>query len=420
MNRQPVQKVSARARKLLAEPPMPEYFQQHSARNEAPYDAATRPDGYICLAIAENELMVGSLLEKLSQVSPPPSSVLGYGPMIGAVEFRERLADFLERFVLGRRFAPEQLAVLAGAGSVLEILFHNLCDPGEGVLVPTPSYAGFWADLETRDELQIVPVHAAYESGFEVTAELLDGALDSAGVPVSALLFTTPNNPLGRVYTPEEVSAVMEWAETRGVHLILDEIYALSVFGERAFASGASLRDRLGDYVHLVWAFSKDFGASGLRCGVLATENEDLLAAMDSLSYWACVSGHTQHLLGEVVADGDWVEGYVKEMQAGLRNSYRRVAGALDEEQIPYLPSEAGFFLLCDLRSFLAEPTWQAERALWIHILEEAGVNLTPGSACQNSEPGFFRLCFASVPPEVAELGVRRIGASLRELSVSD
>ena len=242
MTQNPGPKLSARARKLLAEPPMPEYFQEHAARNDTPYHPDVRPDGYICLSVAENELMVGSLLERLAKVSAPPASVLGYGPMIGAVEFRERLAGFLGRCVFGRRFLPEQLAVLAGAGSVLEILFHNLCDPGDGVLVPTPSYAGFWADLETRDELQIVPVHTSYEDGFEVTPELLDAALESASVPVRALLFTTPNNPLGRVYEPHEVTAVMEWAESRGVHLVLDEIYALSVFGERKFTSGASLR----------------------------------------------------------------------------------------------------------------------------------------------------------------------------------
>ena len=73
--------------------------------------------------------------------------------------------------------------------------------------------------------------------------------------------------------------------------MVFDEVYALSVFGERAFTSGASLRQSMGERVHVVWAFSKDFGASGLRCGVLVSENEAVLAAVDSLAYWACCSG---------------------------------------------------------------------------------------------------------------------------------
>ena len=49
------------------------------------------------------------------------------------------------------------------------------------------------------------------------------------------------------------------WAESAGVHLVFDEIYALSVFGEAPFQSVASLRPELGPRVHIVWAFSKDF-----------------------------------------------------------------------------------------------------------------------------------------------------------------
>ena len=73
------------------------------------------------------------------------------------------------------------------------------------------------------------------------------------------------------------------------------------------------------------------------------------------------------------------------------------------------LPAEAGVFVLLDLRSHLTEPTWEAEHALWITILEQASVNLTPGAACRVGEPGFFRLCYAAQPPETVEVAVRRI-----------
>ncbi|MEM6706736.1 MAG: aminotransferase class I/II-fold pyridoxal phosphate-dependent enzyme [Acidobacteriota bacterium] len=392
---------------------MPEYFQAHSARQDSAYDAASNPDGYIPMSVAENELAGHLLLERMAAVEVP-KDVLAYGPMIGSLDFRQKLSRFLARAVFGRTFAPEQIAVLAGAGSVLEMLFHNLCDPGDAVLVPTPSYAGFWADLETRDEVQILPVHTYSGDGFRLTPEALDRALQEASAPVKALLFTSPNNPLGHVYSSDDVTQIMVWAEAAGVHLVLDEIYALSVFGERAFTSGAQLRESLGDFVHLVWAFSKDFGASGLRCGLLVSENEPLLEAIDALAYWACASGHTQYLLGELISDDAWVDGYIERMRSGLRDSHRRVVSALDEEGVPYLHSDAGFFFLCDLRQYLSEPKHRAERDLWRHVVETANVNLTPGAACEIAEPGFFRLCFASVPPDVAELGVRRLGEALR------
>ena len=396
---------------MLADPPFPEYLDEHFARSASVYDRSANPNGYIPLSVAENVQMGESLLSRLSAVRYVPEQVLGYDSMVGTERFREQLARFLGRTILGRRFTADQLAVLAGAGSVLEILFHNLCDPGDGVLVPTPSYAGFWADLETRDQVAIVPVHTESTEGFRLTPEHLDRAVAGAGRSVKALLLTSPNNPLGTVYSRPELEEIFGWARGAGVHVVCDEIYALSVYGERPFTSCAELGPTLGKDVHIVWAFSKDFGASGLRCGVLVSENEDLHRAVNALSYWACVSAHTQYLLGEAISDSAWVNDYIVRMQAGLKSTYLRVTDELERQGIPYLPAGAGFFLILDLRQFLAQPTWEAESALWRRVLDEKNVNLTPGSALHNLEPGFLRLCFASLPTQVVVEGVRRLGS---------
>ncbi|MEJ2190499.1 MAG: aminotransferase class I/II-fold pyridoxal phosphate-dependent enzyme [Acidobacteriota bacterium] len=311
--------------------------------------------------------------------------------------------------VLGREFAPEQISALAGAGSVLEILFYALGDPGDGVLVPTPSYAGFWLDLELRDGLTIVPVHRSIDDGFRLTPELLDRALAGAGRPVKALLFTSPDNPLGTIASREEVGEVLAWAQEHDLHVVMDEVYALSVFGGREFTSSSQLVDELGERMHIVWAFSKDFGASGLRCGVLISENEAVNAAVDALAYWACCSGHTQYLLGELISDQTWVDSYIASMRELLRDAHGRLAALLDGGGIRHVPAEAGFFVLLDLRPHLAAPSWEAEHQLWLKILEEARVNLTPGAALRAAEPGFFRLCYAAQPTETMEVAIRRI-----------
>ena len=405
--------LSRRGRRLLATPPLPEYIHEHFARRDEAYDPADNPAGYIPLSVAENLLLGEALLDRLAAVRDVPPRVLGYDKMVGPIEFRRQLARFLERAVLGHGFAPEQLAVLAGAGSVLEILFHCLCDAGDGVLVPTPSYAGFWADLETRDRLRIVEVPTLSSDGFRLTPEHLDRALAGAGHPVKALLFTSPNNPLGTVYSAPEVEHVLHWARARDIHVVFDEIYALSVFGDRPFTSAARVAVELGETVHIVWAFSKDFGASGLRCGLLASENRELLEAVGALAYWACCSGHTLHLLGELISDDAWVDGYIARNRTALGGAYGRVTAALEQQGIRHFPAAAGFFLLLDLRPYLAEPTWEAEHALWRRLLEQGNVNLTPGRACRNAEPGLLRLCFAGVPTDVAVAGVRRVGRIL-------
>ena len=230
---------------------------------------------------------------------------------------------------------------------------------------------------------------------------------------VCALLFTTPNNPLGTVYQPAELEEIVRFAERAGIHVVFDEVYALSVFGRTPFTSIAALRPSLGDHIHIVWAFSKDFAASGLRCGTLITENRDVMYEVEALAYWACVSGDTQFLLVEMVSDDAWVGAYIGAMQSRLRGAYRAITSRLDHAGIPYLPSEAGFFLIIDLRRYLTAPTWEAEDALWRRILDEANVNLTPGSACRIAEPGFMRLCFAAVSQETGAVGVARLAGVL-------
>lgn len=406
--------LSSRANALIGGAPMPRYLDEHFLRQRDPYEASGNPDGYIGLAVAENKLVWDLVRPRLQAPRPGLSHKdICYDRWIGCDGFRGLLAAFMGRRILGRAVDPAHLAVLAGAGSVLEILFFALADGGEGVLVPTPSYSGFWADLETRDALRIVPVHTRAEDGFRLTTRHLDEALASADRPVKALLYTNPSNPTGAVASGETIREVIEWSEERGVHLVLDEIYALSIHGDTPFVSGASLRAGLGENVHVVWAFSKDFGASGLRCGVLVTENEALMQAVNALAYWSVVSGDTQHVLGDMISDEEWVEGYVAGMQARLRESYQATAASLDRAGIRHFPAEGGFFLLCDLRDHLDEPTWAAEGALWRRILDRANVNLTPGAACRCVEPGFMRICFAAVPVEAAVEAIRRIGSVL-------
>ncbi|HET6583342.1 MAG TPA: aminotransferase class I/II-fold pyridoxal phosphate-dependent enzyme [Nannocystaceae bacterium] len=405
--------LSRRARRLLDAPPFAPYLREHFARFAGHWDPAERPDGYIPLCIAENKRKAAALLARLARYRDVPARVLGYDAMIGNLEFREHLAAFMGRTFLGRTFGPENLAVVAGAGSVLELLFHALADPGEGVLVPTPSYAGFWADLETRDELAIVRVDGSSADGFALTTERLDAAIAGAGRPVRALLFTNPDNPLARVASRETLLEIVGWAERRGVHVVFDEIYALSVFGATPFVSGASLRPSLGDFVHIVWAFSKDFGASGLRCGVLVSENAEVISAVDQLAYWSACSGHTQFLLSSFVADAAAVDAHVAEVRRDLAETHDAVVLALAQAGIAHIPAAAAYFLVCDLREFLDEPTVAAERRLWQRLLDEANVNLTPGEACRIAEPGFFRLCYAGVELAAVLVAIERMARCL-------
>lgn len=405
--------LSDRGRDLVDNSPVAEYIQVHTSHVDDLWDADTNPDGYIGLCVAENKLVWDLIEPRLTGPRAVPRSAVEYDAMIGSALFRQQLAAFLGRSLFGREVLPEHIAAVGGAGSVLELLFYAIADVGDGVLVPTPSYTGFWSDLEARNELTIIPVHTSSEDQFRLRPELLEAAYESADRPVKALLFTSPNNPLGRVYAADEIEEVVLWAEGKGIHVVFDELFALSTYGESSFVSVGALRQVLGERLHVVWAASKDLAASGLRCGVLVSENDAVIAAVDGLAYWAAISGDTQFLIGDMVSDAAWIDDFTSENQRRLGDAYSKVTAALDEASIPYLAAEAGFFFLLDIRSFLDEVTWEAEDALWRRFLAEANVNITPGAACHNGEPGFMRLCFPGVPPEAAVAAVARLARVL-------
>lgn len=129
---------------------------------------------------------------------------------------------------------------------------------------------------------------------------------------------------------------------------------------------------------------------------MLISENRDLLAAVNGLAYWGAVSGHTQWILGQMISDEAWIDEYCVELSRALRSVFARVSTALDAAGIPIIAAGAGIFVLCDMRAFLAENTWEAEHALWRRILDEANVNITPGAACRIAEPDS---CGSAMPP---------------------
>jgi aspartate/methionine/tyrosine aminotransferase len=200
-----------------------------------------------------------------------------------------------------------------------------------------------------------------------------------------------------------------------GIHIVMNEVYALSVHGATGFVPSGRIVDPDRGDIHFVWAFSKDFGMSGMRCGVLTTANEDVRAAVTNLAYWSLVSGDTQHFLGSLLRDREWVNAFVATMQSRLTASYTATTAALGAAGISYVPADAGMFVLLDMREFLSEPTWDAEHELWHTIFDKANVNLTPGSACHIGEPGFMRLCFAVSPADTVVAAIGRIHQVLKD-----
>ena len=242
-----------------------------------PYDPLENPDGYLVMLVAENKLMWKEMAQKLESAmskSPPvPSWVLGYGDMGGEIHFKQTMATMMQRWI----DAPINATLLqfqSGVGSVLDQLSYVLADPGDGALVTSPSYNPFQGDLGVHGGMQVHTIPVTAEQGYIPTLQDLEDGYEkavAAGNTPRIMIICQPNNPTGVVYSHDEMMFMMKWALEKDLHIISDEIYALSVFPGHKTTSAADIMyeingdipNYLGDNVHIVSGLSKDWGLSG-------------------------------------------------------------------------------------------------------------------------------------------------------------
>jgi 1-aminocyclopropane-1-carboxylate synthase 1/2/6 len=409
--------ISSRAAALVAHPPT--IAAAHLRAEADPYHPRHNPRGYLNLGIAENRLVWDLLAPRLNDAREICPEDVRYGPLHGTAALRDASADLLTGW-WRTRVDPDHLVVVSGATAALDIIVSVLCDPGDAVVLAAPYYSALEVVLTARSGARLVPAPLSSSDGFRLDAAELERAILRAGNTVRAIVLTSPCNPTGHVHSAATLREVLAVARRHDLDVIADEIYANSAFGADEFVSVLDPRVR-GDNpvrVHAIWGFAKDFGLSGLKVGVLHTENTTALAAARALAYFAPVSTATQAMLTDLLDDRGWVREFLAASRKRLAESYHHTASLLDAHGIPYLPASAGFSVWLDLRRWLPARGAPGERWLARDLLDRAHVNITPGTAFGCPEPGWFRLCHTS-SPELVEEGVRRIAEHTRGSAVA-
>jgi 1-aminocyclopropane-1-carboxylate synthase len=359
------------------------------------------------LSIAENTLSLDLMGEKIRSLeSELPLSQYNYG---NDEIFRKYLARFLERTFFKRPLDIKNIVVANGAAPILNMVAYTFCDPGEAVIIPSPYYAGFDWDLCAISNVRRIPAHLRSSENFAINIQVFQEALDSAtkqGISVKAVVLASPNNPLGLVYPKQQLIDLYNWTKQRRLHLVVDEIYALSVYDNTIpFTSISSILNELGepfgDFVHVVWSFSKDFCLSGFRVGFCYSENKTVLTALNHQSGFFSSSNYVEHALCELISDDPFIDAFICANQDTLCKAYSVVKNTLRANDIPFFEGAgAGFFVFLDLHDYLKENTPEGEFELLKFLAEEGKVFLIPGEATSSIELGWFRCCFASYPVE--------------------
>eukprot|EP01041_Mallomonas_annulata_P001430 gene1430-2748_t len=382
------------------------------------YHHETNPTGGIPMGIAENTLCNDILVDRLNRCRPllKDSGVLNYSDPTGMPCLKSSLASFMSRHIcVETNVSPDNIVICPGATAILQSLSLMLFESGDSILIPTPYYPTFDIDFLNIGRVQPIEIRLPTLSP-EITTNHLNDAYTRAmdeNHPPKAVLITNPNNPSGYIYSREELERILNWCREHKLHLIVDEIYALSTFTNanirRKFVSITTILDgNLNDDVHLIWALSKDFGASGLRMGALYTQNTALLSAYSLCNISFQVSNYIQIAMSEILADEDFITDFFKENATRLENSYAILNNALISMNISFIHNSAAIFVFADFRSILRSQSWESEREM-IANLAARGLSVTPGEACHAQEPGFVRICYAFITVEALEEALKRI-----------
>ncbi|MEM8907728.1 MAG: aminotransferase class I/II-fold pyridoxal phosphate-dependent enzyme, partial [Bacteroidota bacterium] len=325
---------------------------------------------------------------------------------------------FLSTHLCHCPIASESIGVAAGATGIVEITAWILGAPGDVVVFPAPCYPVYKQDIGNKAQLkrfdlinhheltEIAQAPALRVSQLEETWQ----TLTQNGERFRMLVITNPDNPTGGLFELSQLEAIADWCIAHQVHLVVNEIYGLSLLNtqhpqliadyeqQRTFQSFAQIMNqKQNPYLHLWYALSKDFGASGFRVGMVHSWNSALLAAFNNLSAPHLVSNVTQWIFQQVLSDTDFVTNYIQQNQMWLTESYLVVIEVLRRLNLPYVPARGSLFVWLDLSEFLDAPELEAESRFWLQLYEKTGVLLTPGEGFGHSKYGQFRLVYPSM-----------------------
>ncbi|XP_072278300.1 1-aminocyclopropane-1-carboxylate synthase-like protein 1 isoform X2 [Pyxicephalus adspersus] len=394
----------------------------YRAYHEDKYDEDKNPNGIINFGTSENKLCFDLMSKRLTQsdmnVIEPP--LLQYPDWKGHGFLREEVARFLTYYC--KAPAPlnsENVVILNGCGSLFSALAAVLCDPGDSILIATPFYGGITQSIFLYSGINLVYVHLTSKvtssdtRPFQLTVQKMESALEAAkekGSVVKALILINPSNPVGDIYSTSEMLDFLEFAKRHSLHVIVDEIYMLSVFDESSTFHSVLSFDKLPDpqRTHVMWGISKDFAVSGVRFGTLYSQNQDVCNGVASLCYFHGVCGPVQYKIAQLLRDRDWINQiYLRANHARLRAAQAFVADELRALGVPFLNRGAGFFIWIDFRKYLKSPTFEEEVILWRHFLDNK-VLLSCGKAFECCEPGWFRIIFSDKTHRL-QLGMQRL-----------
>ncbi len=333
-----------------------------------------------------------------------------YTPAAGLPDLREAIAAKTLRDS-GYEVATNQVLVTNGGKQAVYQAFATVVDPGDDVLLPAP----YWTTYPEAIRLaggNPVEVFAGADQGYLVTVEQLEAARTER---TKVLLFCSPSNPTGAVYSPEQTEAIGRWALEHGIWVITDEIYEHLVYDDTVFTPIVRAVPELADSSIVLNGVAKTYAMTGWRVGWMISPVDVTKAATNLQSHLSSNVANVSQRAAIAALTGDLTA--VQEMRTAFDRRRRTMVEMLSAIDGVHCPTPQGaFYAYPSVEGLLGRtirgvtPTTSAELAAL--ILDEAEVAVVPGEAFGPS--GYLRLSYALGDEDLAE-GVGRLQTLLGE-----
>jgi aspartate/methionine/tyrosine aminotransferase len=324
-----------------------------------------------------------------------------YTPVAGLPDLRAAIAAKTKRDT-GYDVEAAQVLVTNGGKQAVYNTFATLLDPGDEVLLIAP----YWTTYPEAIKLAGgVPVEVITDetTGYLASVEQLEAARTSR---TKVLLFVSPSNPTGAVYSQAQVEAIGTWAREHDLWVVTDEIYEHLIYGA---AEMVSIAHSAGEKVVVLNGVAKTYAMTGWRVGWMIGPLDVVKAATNLQSHATSNVSNVAQVAALAAVSGDLSA--VAEMRAVYDRRRRTIVSMLSDIPGVVCPEPLGaFYAYPSVKGLLGVPlrgrTATTSAELAGIILDEAEVAVVPGEAF--GTPGYVRMSYALGDDDLAE-GVSRI-----------
>jgi aspartate aminotransferase len=295
--------------------------------------------------------------------------------------------------------------VTNGGKQAIYEAFATMLDPADEVIVPAPYWTTYPESIQLAGGVA-VPVLADETQDYKVTVDQLEAARTDR---TKVLLFVSPSNPTGAVYTSEEIRAIGAWVEDHRLWVLTDEIYEHLVYDGVETGSMPVLCPELADRCVVVNGVAKTYAMTGWRVGWLIAPRDLAAAAANLQSHATSNVSNVSQRAALAAVTGDLSA--VAEMKSAFDRRRRTMVSMLNEIDGIVCPTPAGAFYAYPSVKGLLGRTYagrvvESSADLAEYILEQAEVAVVPGEAF--GSPGYLRLSYALGDDDLVE-GITRL-----------